>query len=222
MIPHSHLRDAHHIHPAGDVAPSPSPSPSRVAGGDNRVEAVFAPLVHANWHHYEDELGNTYAIGGRGSLRVAYLAGTTRAWHLDARACSGAPWGGPWSAHFTSDTPTELVAAVTNALRHDACHDASAGTEHTDIWQTLRAARWHLAQPGRAQRALSPDGLVEIEYPADGALVPPRDAWRITTSRPQDLSNPLWTAAFHEATPTALLRAFTQALTTHRPVTRHS
>ncbi|UED86340.1 DUF317 domain-containing protein [Streptomyces profundus] len=209
-------------------------SPRHLAGSGDYPDDAFAPLTADHWRRYRDDTGNSYAISDTDNLQIAYLPDLDENWQLDARAYSGAPWGQLWTATFSIDTPTEFVTAVTTTLHHDLGagpqrrqrvlradpHDKDDDPDN--VWEVLRTAHWRVATRRCAITATSPDGLVEIHYRADGAFVPPREAWTVTAASTRDDPFALWDATFHEATPPHLITAFTQALTAPHPLTRHS
>jgi hypothetical protein len=136
-----------------------------------------------------------------------------------------------WSAAFSHATPSEIIAAVTAEL--DTAVTTDRGRElYIDrgiaddediiaVWETFRAANWHVTPAGFLAHAVSPDELVCVAY-RDPRRVGRDDAWLATVGDPGGGRGHLWQAWFHSATPTRILRAFATAMTDPTPVTRDS
>ncbi|WUH90338.1 DUF317 domain-containing protein [Streptomyces sp. NBC_00433] len=209
-------------------------APRYLAGDAGESSDAFAPLTHPYWHEMSDELGNHYVTTRGSQLRVAFvpevselMPDATALWQLRAR--DGWPLRDVWSAAFSDHTPPEILAAITAEL--DAAVTIDRGRELfldrgiaddedvAAVWETFRAANWHVTPAGFLAHAISPDELVCVAY-RDPRRVGRGDAWRAVVADPGGGRRPLWEASFHSATPTRILRAFATAMTDPGPVSR--
>ncbi|MEW1632721.1 DUF317 domain-containing protein [Streptomyces sp. NPDC093801] len=114
-----------------------------------------------------------------------------------------------WSASFSTDTPVEIVAGLTDALIRP-----EPDTPASPVADVLTARGWqHTTDEAGTQTLLSPDGTVQAELrvsPSIGVI-----GWQFTTAHHHGEYGPkglLWRADFHENTPPHLLAAVTAAV----------
>ncbi|MCB5163659.1 DUF317 domain-containing protein [Streptomyces bambusae] len=122
-----------------------------------------------------------------------------------------------WSASFSTDTPVEIVAGLTDALIQP-----EPDTAASPVSDLLTARGWqHTTDEAGTQTLLSPDGTVQAELrvsPSIGVI-----GWQFTAAYRHGEYGPeglVWRADFHENTPPHLLTAVTAAVCRTDPVLR--
>ncbi|MFJ6934669.1 DUF317 domain-containing protein [Streptomyces globosus] len=122
-----------------------------------------------------------------------------------------------WSASFSTSTPVEIVAGLTDALIRP-----EPDTPALPVADILTARGWqHTTDETRTQSLLSPDGTVHAELrvsPSIGVT-----GWQFIAASHHGEFGPrgvLWRADFRETTPPHLLSAFTAAVCHPAPALR--
>ena len=125
----------------------PTVSPRYLAGtlyGD--AAPALEPLEVAGWPHLTDEEHTTRYFAPDGRRCVTFhpeqqeivAPGLYSLWRAWARPCAHAPL--TWAAQFTSDTPTEIIAAFTTALATDSLVSGQSPltARETEVLKTAR------------------------------------------------------------------------------------
>ena len=209
----------------------PTVSPRYLAGtlyGD--AAPALEPLEVAGWPHLTDEEHTTRYFAPDGRRCVTFhpeqqeivAPGLYSLWHVWARPCVHAPLA--WAAQFTSDTPTEIIAAFTTALATDPPdHEPTtprylaAPADPGLALEPLIAAGWQKSHCLSQRIVTAPDGQAAAHYRPGRTISDAKReldcgaAWLIWAQADNDVQM-MWRALFTHATPTHLVAAFLTAL----------
>lgn len=186
-------------------------SPRHLAGpGDGR--RVTHGLAAAGWRRTSDPLSPEIVLtspGQRHSLQFDPQSATSAWWRLRAEHTGSEPG---WYAEFGKLVPSELLAAVTDALV------APPPAEQSEPFRRLQSANW---PTDAADAARSPDDMCSVERRfIDGHST---RFWHVEANEPgHGISRGprLWHAVFSSRTPVHLIDAFVAALADPTPLQR--
>ncbi|MFD6245339.1 DUF317 domain-containing protein [Streptomyces roseolus] len=180
----------------------------RYLAGPGDPAWVTVPLHQASgWSHGHEPLLPRVVLSSpdqKTLLRLDPVPGD-QWWRITHNGGSAAT---SWYASFGARTPVELIAAVTDALTDPSPNERMMAD---DPLRVLRLRGWETAPDGEFR---SPDGVVEGERLTFSGSA----SWFITAGRKEDV--PLWDARFDGRTPTRIVAAFTQALSSPAPLRR--
>ncbi|MFJ6898118.1 DUF317 domain-containing protein [Streptomyces hokutonensis] len=190
-------------------------SPRHLAGGGlDGLGHVLGPLIHLfGWHRDHDtRTGHVLLDSPCHSLFVDCTPSSPDGiwWRISHHE----PY---WEAHFSARTPTEAIAAVTQALPQflgDDRHAERIPVTTSSLGQIADLNGWKMASDGHATAFASADGYCALTHVPDAEI-----RWRVRHSlRDAPLTD--WTATFTRAAPTRLVAQFFAHLTSTIPVER--
>ncbi|MEV0577106.1 DUF317 domain-containing protein [Streptomyces sp. NPDC050392] len=190
-------------------------SPRYLAGcGMNRVSHAIGPLIHMfNWPHKHDR--------DTGRIEIDSPCGSTFLDFTPARQ-DGVWWTIAhhepyWQIEFSRQTPSEIIASVTQALPQllgDRRHTDRIPLPTESVAHLAEASGWSVTATAAGVAWKSPDEHCAVEHSAD-----PDHPWQIAHSV-YDGFDTHWTATFTPDVPDQLVAQFFTHLVSSIPVER--
>ncbi|WP_129287497.1 DUF317 domain-containing protein [Streptomyces sp. GZWMJZ-114] len=180
--------------------------PRALAGGGN-LRHISDHLRACGWRETSKTGGPVTLRSPDRSLRALYdPTAAPGGWVIQGKARGHEP---AWWAHFTAQTPVEIVAGLTDALTQPRAAHAP------DPWAPLRAQGWHIPAETEHTTALNPDATAWLRWhrAQDGTAV-----WWSGAKNEHDET--MWGAHLSATTPLHLVTAFASALASPEPVMR--
>ncbi|WP_329025817.1 DUF317 domain-containing protein [Streptomyces sp. NBC_00690] len=206
-------------------------APRYLAGSIPTGDVGLQPPLDAGWQLTDDELGNVYLQAPDQRVRIGYLPedDDDALWKIAAYQHQFAR--PQWAAAFSSDAPTELVAAFTTALVHsyqqndDSFLRGGIGqySDPQPVLAPLADADWAVTNERWPQEMTAPDGLAGAWHQRgsldpDAELTSNATRWGLWGGPPRVG----WYAVFSTHTPTAFITTTATALVDPEPVLRWS
>jgi hypothetical protein len=181
-------------------------TPRTLAGGGN-VRHISDHLRASGWRDKSKTGGPVFLQSPDRRLRALYdPTSPPGGWAIQGAARGHQP---AWWAHFTPQTPVEIVAGLTDALTRPRSAHAP------NPWEPLRAQEWRTSTGPVHTAALSPDATAWLRWQqtSDGSAV-----WWSGAKNERDET--MWDAHLSASTPLDLVTALATALASPEPVMR--